>query len=75
MFLGGGDTSEYDYFDNQFDPYFDDGFGHLGPGEPHFMNRDSYDGYHQEQDDHFASQSTRFSLTDFFKNLLNLSRS
>ena len=68
MFLGGGDTSEYDYFDNQFDPYFDD-------GEPHFMNRDSYDGYHQEQDDHFASQSTRFSLTDFFKNLLNLSRS
>ena len=73
LFLGGGDKNEYDYFDSEYDPYFDDGFGPPGPGGPHFMNRDSDEGYHQ--DDHFAAQLSRFSLTDFFENLLNLSRS
>ena len=73
LFLGGGDKNEYDYFDAEYDPYFDDGFGHPGPGGPHFMNRDSDEGYHQ--DDNFAAQLSRFSLSDFFESLLNLSRS
>ena len=71
LFLGGGEKSE-DYFDYGYDPYFDDGFGYPDPGGPHFMNRDSDEGFHQ--DDHLAAQLSRFNLADFFEGLLNLSR-
>ena len=71
FFLGGGKKSE-DYLEDRFDPYHYDEFGYPDTGEPHFMSQDYEDEF---EDDHFSAQLSRFSLTDFFENLLNLSRS
>ena len=71
FFLGGGKKGE-DYFEDRFDPYHYDEFGYPDTGEPHFMSQDYEDEF---EDDHFSAQLSRFSLTDFFESLLNLSRS
>ena len=67
-----GEARRVKIIEDRFDPYHYDEFGYSDNGEPHFLSQDSEYGF---QDDHFAAQLSRFSLTDFFESLLNLSRS